>query len=53
MPTTEEKKKKRKQKENIKGYIIKFLFIFIDHVKSLKCLNGISVHMQKQSKKIR
>lgn len=35
----------------MKGYLIKFFFIFINHVKCLKCLNGIGVHIQKQSKK--
>lgn len=35
--TGEQKKRKEKSRENIKGYIIKFPFIFINHVKCLKC----------------
>lgn len=44
-------RKKIKGKENIKEYIIKYLFVFIKHIKCLKCLNGIGEHTQNQSKK--
>lgn len=38
-PNTREQKEKLKKKsrENMKGYVIKFLFIFINQVKCLKC----------------